>query len=86
VINFGLYFQGFVGLLQATKLNLSIFRGRKSTMKRIDIDDDLYTYIASHTRQIGESASDILRRLLDVNSSEPEADSKSEPPESVLTV
>lgn len=35
-------------------------------MKRIDIDDDLYAYIASHTREIGESASDILRRLLDV--------------------
>lgn len=42
-------------------------------MKRIDIDDDLYAYIASHTREIGESASDILRRLLDVDkASKPE--------------
>lgn len=33
-------------------------------MKKIDIDDELYTYIASHTQHIGESASSILRRLL----------------------
>ncbi|MFU8784239.1 replication initiation negative regulator SeqA [Aliidiomarina sp.] len=33
-------------------------------MKKIDIDDELYAYIASHTRHIGESASSILRRLL----------------------
>lgn len=33
-------------------------------MKQIDIDDDVYAYIASQTVQIGESASDILRRLL----------------------
>lgn len=33
-------------------------------MKTIEIDDDLYHYIAAQTRQIGESASDILRRLL----------------------
>ncbi|WP_026374657.1 replication initiation negative regulator SeqA [Aestuariibacter salexigens] len=33
-------------------------------MKTIDIDDDLYQYIASQTQFIGESASDILRRLL----------------------
>lgn len=33
-------------------------------MKRIDIDDDIYTYIAANTEHIGESASDILRRLL----------------------
>ncbi|MGM0481869.1 MAG: replication initiation regulator SeqA [Pseudomonadota bacterium] len=33
-------------------------------MKRIEVEDDLYAYIASHTQQIGESASDILRRLL----------------------
>jgi negative modulator of initiation of replication len=33
-------------------------------MKTIEIDDDLYHYIATQTRQIGESASDILRRLL----------------------
>lgn len=33
-------------------------------MKSINIDDDLYAYLASQTKQIGESASDILRRLL----------------------
>lgn len=38
-------------------------------MKKIEIDDELYSYIASHTRHIGESASDILRRLLDLNPS-----------------
>jgi negative modulator of initiation of replication len=33
-------------------------------MKKIEIDDDLYNYIASQTQHIGESASDILRRLV----------------------
>ncbi|MEW9798243.1 replication initiation negative regulator SeqA [Alteromonas sp. CYL-A6] len=33
-------------------------------MKSIDIDDDLYAFIAAQTKHIGESASDILRRLL----------------------
>ncbi|MDF7680237.1 replication initiation negative regulator SeqA [Enterobacteriaceae bacterium ESL0689] len=33
-------------------------------MKTIEVDDDLYSYIASHTQHIGESASDILRRML----------------------
>ncbi len=33
-------------------------------MKTIEIDDDLYQYIAGQTQHIGESASDILRRLL----------------------
>ena len=33
-------------------------------MKTITIEDDLYTFIASQTKHIGESASDILRRLL----------------------
>lgn len=33
-------------------------------MKQIEIDAELYSYIASHTQSIGESASDILRRLL----------------------
>lgn len=37
-------------------------------MKRIEIDDDIYTYIAANTEHIGESASDILRRLLQLNS------------------
>ncbi|XBS70951.1 replication initiation negative regulator SeqA [Acerihabitans sp. KWT182] len=33
-------------------------------MKTIELDEDLYRYIASHTQHIGESASDILRRML----------------------
>ena len=33
-------------------------------MKSIEIDDDLYAFIASQTKHIGESASEILRRLL----------------------
>ncbi len=42
-------------------------------MKSIEIDDDLYHYIASQTQRIGESASEILRRLL-LNSSTPQVD------------
>ena len=34
------------------------------SMKYIEIDEELYRYIASKTEKIGESASDILRRLL----------------------
>ena len=34
-------------------------------MKTIELDDDLYFFIASQTRHIGESASEILRRLLE---------------------
>lgn len=34
------------------------------TMKTITIDDELYAFIASQTKHIGESASDILRRIL----------------------
>ncbi|EKE77944.1 hypothetical protein [Gallaecimonas xiamenensis] len=33
-------------------------------MKTIEVDDELYHYIASNTQNIGESASEILRRLL----------------------
>ncbi|MDC0611018.1 replication initiation negative regulator SeqA [Vibrio sp.] len=36
-------------------------------MKTIEVDEELYRYIASQTRHIGESASDILRRLLGVD-------------------
>ncbi|CCQ11877.1 SeqA protein, negative modulator of initiation of replication [Pseudoalteromonas luteoviolacea B = ATCC 29581] len=35
-------------------------------MKNIEIDDELYQYIASNTQSIGESASTILRRLLNL--------------------
>ncbi|WP_115718453.1 replication initiation regulator SeqA [Gallaecimonas mangrovi] len=44
-------------------------------MKTIEVDDELYHYIASNTQNIGENASDILRRLLGfapVAGSEPE--------------
>jgi len=33
-------------------------------MKNLEIDDQLYQHIAANTQYIGESASDILRRLL----------------------
>lgn len=36
-------------------------------MKTIEVDEEIYGYIASQTRHIGESASDILRRLLKIN-------------------
>ncbi|WP_371185926.1 replication initiation negative regulator SeqA [Thalassotalea maritima] len=36
-------------------------------MKTIEIDDELYQYIAGNTKFIGESASDILRRLLQLD-------------------
>lgn len=35
-------------------------------MKIIEVDEELYQYIASQTQSIGESASDILRRLLNL--------------------
>ncbi|CAK9884453.1 MAG: Negative modulator of initiation of replication [Candidatus Erwinia impunctatus] len=46
-------------------------------MKTIEIDEALYHYIASHTQHIGESASDILRRMLNLNT-----DTISQTPES----
>ncbi len=39
-------------------------------MKTIEVDEDLYRFIASQTQHIGESASDILRRLLKVDNQE----------------
>ena len=39
-------------------------------MKKIEIDDELYQYIASNTQSIGESASQILRRLLNLSHSQ----------------
>lgn len=42
-------------------------------MKTIEVDDELYRYIAGQTRHIGESASDILRRLLDMTTMPPVA-------------
>ena len=37
-------------------------------MKTIEVDEALYRYIASHTQHIGESASEILRRMLNFTS------------------
>jgi len=44
-----------------------VTRNDRKTMKQIDIDDELYQYIASNTQSIGESASTILRRLLNMS-------------------
>ena len=41
-------------------------------MKTIEVDEDLYRYIASQTQHIGESASDILRRLLNADGVTPQ--------------
>ncbi|AHM72903.1 replication initiation negative regulator SeqA [Yersinia hibernica] len=41
-------------------------------MKTIELDEELYRYIASHTQHIGESASDILRRMLKFTAGQPE--------------
>ncbi|MDX1705698.1 replication initiation regulator SeqA [Pseudidiomarina sp.] len=38
--------------------------------KRIEIDDELYRFIAGHTQHIGESASSILRRLLNLETAD----------------
>ncbi len=52
-----------------TRYNLQEFKHRdcEKRMKTIEVDEDLYRYIASQTQHIGESASDILRRLLNVD-------------------
>ena len=47
-------------------------------MKTIEVDEDLYRYIASQTRHIGESASDILRRLLTLTPKPTESQTASE--------
>jgi len=45
----------------------NVTRNGRKNMKQIDIDDELYQYIASNTQSIGESASTILRRLLNLS-------------------
>jgi negative modulator of initiation of replication len=35
-------------------------------MRRIEIDEDIYQHLCRHTQDIGESASSILRRLLNL--------------------
>jgi negative modulator of initiation of replication len=42
-------------------------------MKTIELDEELYRYIASHTQHIGESASNILRRMLKFTAGQPAA-------------
>ncbi|EOL8971469.1 replication initiation negative regulator SeqA [Cronobacter dublinensis] len=56
-------------------------------MKTIEVDDELYRYIASHTLHIGESASDILRRMLKFSAASHVAatPAKAELPETVAT-
>lgn len=45
-------------------------------MKIIEIDEELYQYLAANTKSIGESASDILRRLLKLSSAKPAVKNK----------
>ena len=51
----------------------------KNMMKTIEVDEELYRYIASNTRHIGESASEILRRLLQIEPGAVSPDSPREP-------
>ena len=51
-------------------------------MKSIEIDDDLYAFIAAQTKHIGESASDILRRLLMPETPAPDSEAKEAKPAS----
>lgn len=52
-------------------------------MKTIEVDEELYRYIASHTLRIGESASDILRRLLKAGMENKTVSDAAAPPEPV---
>ncbi|UJR53674.1 replication initiation negative regulator SeqA [Dickeya zeae] len=54
-------------------------------MKTIEVDDELYRYIASHTQHIGESASDILRRMLKFSGAQPAAVTVPPAAESTIT-
>lgn len=55
-------------------------------MKTIDIDDNLYQYIASNTKFIGESASQILRRLLAVDEHSIDNTTEQEKPDTSTTI
>lgn len=67
----------FTGVLVVTRISdwfgynhtgeRNVTRNDRNNMKQIDIDDELYQYIASNTQSIGESASTILRRLLNLS-------------------
>ena len=58
-----------------------------NSMKTIQVDDDLYKYIASQTQNIGEGASEILRRLLlgDANAVVPAVENSAEQEQEVET-
>jgi negative modulator of initiation of replication len=43
----------------------------RATMKTIEVEDDVYHYIAAQTKEIGEPATSILRRLLNVQQGMP---------------
>ena len=45
---------------------MKILANGEKKMKIIEVDEELYQYIAAQTQSIGESASDILRRLLNL--------------------
>ena len=45
---------------------LSVGDKQRPTMKTIEVEDDVYQYIAAQTKEIGEPATSILRRLLGV--------------------
>ena len=45
---------------------MKILANGEKKMKIIEVDEELYQYIAEQTQSIGESASDILRRLLNL--------------------
>lgn len=55
-------------------------------MKTIEVDEELYRYIASHTQHIGESASDILRRMLKFTAGQSASVSSSAPAAPVAQV
>jgi negative modulator of initiation of replication len=54
-------------------------------MKIIEVDEELYRYIASHTQHIGESASDILRRMLNYTPALETSDEKPLAPEKIIS-
>jgi len=51
----------------------------RNKMKTIEVDEELYRYIANHTQHIGESASDILRRMLNFTAGQPAAVNDTQP-------
>ena len=54
-------------------------------MKNIEIDEELYQFIASNTQFIGESASSILRRLLSLEDASGSSKTVNEPISSTVT-